>query len=340
MKFDRLSEKRIKDNLKIVFLWHWQKRLTKEENAVFAVPDSLINAIGKISSDYSVKLVAISKKRDYEIYSPEQNIHYIFRKSLKKIISVTNKINPDVLFVNHHEASYEKLQKKVDSIKVKFIYYSAPIIELNKYHRNLDGHIVHHEYQKEILEEKGIESQKIFIAPKTGNMDIFKPMKIEKKWDIIYPMRGKTFRKRPQLAIEACRINNMSIVMPGAKVPSEYHWVTTFEEWNTPEELATLYNQAKCLAITSNDEEMGPRVIPEAAACNIPVVCCSDARACVAHVKKLGGFIADQNPQDIAEKIKLAIHTKVNTRQRLIELGYDYDLIYRVLSDLIKNYTI
>ncbi|MBA7565134.1 hypothetical protein ES708_06809 [subsurface metagenome] len=358
-----------KEKLNIVFLWHWQKRLTREKNAVFAVPDFLINIIGKLFSEYSlklviqgkrpifavtdsligaigklslkyyVKLVALSKKRNYNVYSPEQNIDYIFRKSLKDIVSVTKKIDPDFIFINHHPMPYKELQEKIDQLRAKkFIYYSASIKEINDYHRRLDGHIVHHEYQKDILKKKGIDTEKIFVAPKTADMKVFKPVALEKKWDCIYPMRGGIgYLKRPELAIEACRINNMSIVMPGAKIPPEYHWVTTFDNWKLPEELAELYNQSKCLVITTDDMEMGPRVIPEAAACNIPIVCCEDSRACASHVKKIGGFIAKPNPMDISEKIKLAIKTKTNTRQRLLEIGYDYDLMYREISKLVKN---
>lgn len=330
----------LKRGLKFVFLWHWQKRLTREKNAVFAVPDSLINAIGRLSSEYSVKIVALSKTKNYNVYSPEQNIDYVFRKSLKKIIAETTQIDPDFLLINHHPYPYEELQKKLNFLRAKkIIYYSAPINELNEYHRKMDCHIVHHEYQKEILKKKGINPEKIFIAPKTADMKIFKPMAVGKKWDCIYPMRGTIgYWKRPELAIKACKLNNMSIIMPGAKIPSEYYWVTTPNEWKTPEELTVLYNQSKCLVITSNESEMGPRVIPEAAACNIPIVCCSDSPACVSHVKKIGGFVAEPDPEDIAEKIKLAIQEKVNTRQRLIELGFDYDLIYRILSGIIKNF--
>lgn len=328
-----------KREIKIVFLWHWQKRLTNEKKPVFAVPDSLIHAIGKLSLEYNVTLIALSKNGDYDIYSANQNIQYLFRTSQAKLIFETLKINPHFILMNHHNEPYDDLQRKIESLNSKkLIYYSSPITKLNEYHKTMDYHLVHHEYQKEILETKGINPQKIFVAPKTADLHTFKPYPINKKWDCIYPARGGIgYWKRPELAIEACKINNQSIVMPGAKIPPKYNWVTTFNEWKTPQELVLLYNQSRCLVITSNDEEMGPRVIPEAAACNIPIVCCNDSRACVSHVTKIGGLIADPNPADIAAKIKLAQQKEVNTRQRMIELELDYDLIYKVLSSILKN---
>ncbi len=328
-----------KKGLKIVFLWHWQKRLTDEEKPVFAVPDSLINAAGRLSSDYIVKLVAFSKERDYEVHSAKQNIDYIFRTSLEGLMSAVTDIDPDILLINHNPNPYEKLQKMLNRLRAKkIIYYSAPIKELNQYHKKIEYHLVHHKYQKEILKRKGIDPKKIVVSPKTADMEIFNPGDIEKKWDCIYPMRGGMgYWKRAELAIEACKLNNMLIVMPGAKIPPEYSWVTTFGEWKSPKEMARLYNQSKCLVITSNEKEMGPRVIPEAAACNIPIVCCSDSPACVSHVKRIGGFVAEPNPKDLAEKIKLALQEKLDSRRRMDELGFDYDLNYRTLSNLIKN---
>ena len=328
--------------LKIVFLWHWLKRSTPELNGVFAAKDSLIHAIGLLSQEYDIKLISLSKDEDYELYSSEQNIYYIFRSSWNELINEVRKINPDILFINHHPSNYTKILKNLSLLRAKkIIYYSSPIRHLSGYHKALNAHLVHHEYQKAILLQKGVDAKKVYVAPKTADLSLFKPVKTVKKWDCIYPMRGKIgYWKRPELAIKACKIKKFSICMPGAVIPPKYNWVTTYDKWVSQRELAKLYNQSKCLVITSNDREMGPRVIPEAAACNIPIVCCNDNRACVSWVKKIGGFIAEPDPVDIAEKIEEAISsTNVEYRENLIKLGYDSDLIYKVLNDILDNFS-
>ncbi len=228
----------------------------------------------------------------------------------------------------------------------KIIYYSSPVIYKNpfrqyitKSHLKFNFHIVHHEYQKnQLIKKFRIDPSKIIIAPKTADLDLFKPMNLDKKWDCIYPCRGKEGSwKRPELAIEACRIANKSLCMPGANLVNKYQHVTTFDKWQTPEELAVLYNQSKCLVITSDYKEMGPRIMMEAAACNIPIVCCSDSPANISHISKLGGFVAKPKAKDIAQKIELAVKAEVNYRNELERLGFDFDLIYSEILKILKR---
>ena len=125
--------------------------------------------------------------------------------------------------------------------------------------------------------------------------------------------------------------------MPGARLKREYPHVTTFAGWQSPEEVARLYNQSRCLLTTTNYREMGPRIILEAAACNIPVVCCDDSPAAVSHVWRVGGFVAKPDPDDLAKKILLATNTIVNTREQLVRLGYTYDFTFRAIRDILLH---
>jgi len=184
--------------------------------------------------------------------------------------------------------------------------------------------------------EFDIPEDKIIVAPKTADLNVFKPLNIDKKWDCIYPGRcTEGYWKRPELAIEACQIAGKSLVMPGANLKRTYNHVKIFNKWLTPFELNIIYNQSRCLLITSNYKEMGPRVIPEAAACNIPIVCCSDSPANVSYVEKIGGFIAKPDPLDIAGKIKLATNTICNSREQLKNLGLTRDLILKKILEIL-----
>jgi len=335
--------------IKVYFIWHWQKKTSEELKGAFAAFDSMIHAIALLSKDpgYSVKILTVSNANHGPFESVEQGINYVFFKTAEEIANFMKNDQPDFLFLNHHSRGYRKFIKELVKLKAKkTIYYSASIIYKNpfkqyvtKHHKKLDFHMVHHEYQKQQLIDKfKIDSSKIIIAPKTADLDLFKEMKMEKKWDCIYPCRGgERSCKRPMIAINACKILSKSICFPGAKFKGNYPWVTTFEKWQTPEDLSVLYNQSRCLVITSNYKEMGPRVIMEAAACNLPIVCCSDSPANVSHVTKLGGFIAEPNPEDVARKIQLALKTKVDYRSHLNELGLDYELVYRKVKDILDG---
>lgn len=284
---------------KIYFVWHWFKKTSHDLKGAFAVFDSLMFAIQELSKIYNVKVLALSNINQGELFIKEHGIKYVFFKSIEEILDYSLKEKPEVIFLNHHSSNYQSFLNKINSLKsLKIIYYSSPIKlnlkdtilywktnglfarNINKEHKKIDYHLVHHEYQKNELMEFDIPEDKIIVAPKTADLNVFKPLNIDKKWDCIYPGRcTEGYWKRPELAIEACRIAGKSLVMPGANLKRTYNHVKIFNKWLTPFELNIIYNQSRCLLITSNYKEMGPRVIPEAAACNIPIVCCSDSPA-------------------------------------------------------------
>jgi len=344
--------------LKIRFVWHWYKKTSKELNGAFSVFDSLLFAIQKLSEKYDVEILCLSKIGQGKYFTKQQQIKYVFFKTKNEIISYLQKNEPDVVFLNHHSDDYRLFLKKINALSaLKIIYYSSPIKlngldflrflkrnglgaeNINKEHNNINYHIVHHEYQKKQLEKFfGIIANQIFVAPKTADLNVFKPIALRKKWDCVYPGRCREgYWKRPKLAIKACDILDKSLVMPGARLLNQYNNVTVLDRWISSQELNIIYNQSRCLLVTSNYIEMGPRIIPEAAACNIPIVCCSDSLAAVSHVRRIGGFIAKPNPRDIAKKIQLATCTICNSREQLLNLGYTRDLVFKTIESILKT---
>lgn len=340
---------------KIYFIWHWKKKTDDKLKGVFAVFDSLLYAIQKLSKDFDVQIICISDVNHGYFFSEEQKIKYYFVKDKAELFDYLKKNSPDVIFLNHHSQKYKDVLKEIEKLNcLKMIYYSSPIkffdnniknifrnifkSTISKNHKNINYHFVHHDYQKRQLKKiLNLQDKNIIIAPKTADLNIYKPLKIEKKWDCVYAGRStEGYWKRPELAIEACALSKKTLTMPGAKLKKEYPHVTVFDHWLEACELNNIFNQSKCFIITSDEFEMGPRVIPEAAACNIPIICCSDSPACVSHIKKIGGFIAEPNFKDISEKIDLATKTICNSREQLISLGYTYDLIYNKILEIIR----
>jgi len=348
-----------KKEINIYFVWHWQKKTSEKLKGAFSVFDSMMQAIKLLSKNqkYNVKVLCISNVNSGEYYSEEQGLGYFFVKTLEDVAGYLKESKPDYIFLNHHGKDYYELLREVNQISCKKVIYYSSLIRLRdknlfsslknalqnkspvKEFEKIDFHITHHEYQKkELLAQLKIKEDRIFVAPKTADLEKYKPLNVSKEWDCIYPGRcSEGYLKRPELAIKACEIAGKTLVMPGAKLDNTYEHVTTFDDWIQESELISLYNKSKCLLITTNYREMGPRVIPEAAACNIPIVCCSDSSACVSHVKKIGGFIAEPNVHDIARQINLATKTICNTRDRLIEIGYAYDLIYKTILEILSE---
>ena len=106
----------------------------------------------------------------------------------------------------------------------------------------------------------------------------------------------------------------------------------------TKNEVNLLFNAADCLLMTSFTEG-SPQVIKEAMACGCPIVSVD-----VGDVKEIssgiyGCYIAERSPEDIAEKLKLALNFngKTQGRQRIIKLGLDNESIAKRLISIYEN---
>lgn len=91
--------------------------------------------------------------------------------------------------------------------------------------------------------------------------------------------------------------------------------------------------------LTTSFRESGPLVVKEAMACGTPVVSVD-----VGDVKEVMGntegcYIAERNPDDIADKIRqaLAFKGKTNGRQRIVDLGLSNDLVAKRLVGIYQQ---
>lgn len=91
--------------------------------------------------------------------------------------------------------------------------------------------------------------------------------------------------------------------------------------------------------LTTSIRESGPLVVKEAMACGTPIVSVDvgDVKDIIGETE--GCYIAERNPKDIAEKIKLALafKGKTNGRQRIIDLGLSNDLVAKRLIDIYND---
>lgn len=91
--------------------------------------------------------------------------------------------------------------------------------------------------------------------------------------------------------------------------------------------------------LTTSFRESGPLVVKEAMACGTPVVSVDvgDVKEVIGHTE--GCYIAERDPEDIAEKIRqaLAFKGKTNGCQRIINLGLSNDLVAKRLIEVYRQ---
>ena len=173
----------------------------------------------------------------------------------------------------------------------------------------------------EFLIKAGVPKEKIIYIPAIYiDLDIFKPMDLEKKYDLIFIGRLAK-NKGIDLLIEAFKLLHSTYYLLNSKLlivgdgPLRNYCKLKIGNWKLQDnvvlygwardskEIARLLNQSKILIMPSYNEG-GPRVIIEAMACGIPILATSVG--IVADIIKDGQFgqLIDWNLQDIAEKAR------------------------------------
>jgi teichuronic acid biosynthesis glycosyltransferase TuaC len=109
----------------------------------------------------------------------------------------------------------------------------------------------------------------------------------------------------------------------------------------TRQEVNSMLNTSNLLLLTSFSEG-SPMVIKEAMACNCPIVSTDvgDVREVFGNTD--GCYITSFDPQDVADKIKLALEFsqvkgRTNGRNRIIELGLDSESIAKRIVEVYKE---
>ena len=100
-------------------------------------------------------------------------------------------------------------------------------------------------------------------------------------------------------------------------------------------EVTLLMNACNALLVTSKNES-GPLVVKEAMACGCPLVSTDvgDVKYVIGETE--GCFVTTFEPEDIAEKLNMAISIgRCNGRERIIKLGLD---IEKVAENIISVY--
>ncbi len=155
--------------------------------------------------------------------------------------------------------------------------------------------VVNNKQVPNFLIDAGVSKEKIhFVSSMYIDLDIFRPMNLEKKYDVIYVGRRAT-NKGIELFDRACQMSNVKCLIVDG-------WAKDSAE------IAMLMNQSRMLVMPSYNEG-GPRVVLEALACGIPVLATP-----VGLVPEVVSpeFIIDWSASQIAQKIKEVLEGKLN----------------------------
>ena len=100
-------------------------------------------------------------------------------------------------------------------------------------------------------------------------------------------------------------------------------------------------NSVDCLVVPSLMEG-SPNVVKEAMACNCPIVATNVGDIAWLFGDEPGHFLTDFTPEDVAEKIKMALefsekNGRTNGRERIIELGLDAETVAQKIIAVYKS---
>ncbi len=137
------------------------------------------------------------------------------------------------------------------------------------------------------------------------------------------------------------KVKNLSLAHEAIKLLNDFNIELQVISRIPISELVYFFNAADALILTSLSEG-SPNVIKEAMACNCPIVSTDvgDVAEIIEGVE--GCFLASFDPEDFAQKIKLALEfsrTKGRTkgRERIIQLGLDSETIANKLVEVYKR---
>lgn len=196
--------------------------------------------------------------------------HNFIERWIPDFKSVKNDFIPDVIFARGGFPEYDPILKHYPNVFK--IYYGAGKRFVPQTFKNFHLILVDTPEQKEkaskIFPNIKIE---LFIKPAAEN--IFSPQKRDKKYDVIFcanehksGIKGHDFIL-PLLS----KFKTLQVGIASVELQKKYPDIT-FTNWIPRKDIPELYAQSKIAIIPCSDVDSCPRVIPEALACNCPIL--------------------------------------------------------------------
>src|SRR3989338_5900732 len=251
------------------------------------------------------------------------------------------KIRVPYMLEFHHIPGYPKAANSKEKIYANLFVW--------KLYWNLFGlkakavRVVNQKQTPEFLVKAGVPKDKIIYIPSIYiDSEVFKPMDLEKKYDLIFVGRLEK-NKGIELFLEIVKKTGLRAIIVGKgslfedikfKIENWKLKITVHGWAKDSQEVAKLLNQSKVMVMSSYNEG-GPRVVLEAMACGLPVLA-TNVGLMPDFAKKNVVKIIDWNVEDIAKKTKELLENE-EERKRLSTAGLEIAKQFEK-KEMIKNY--
>lgn len=277
----------------------------------------------------------------------EKNYDFIFASSMT-VASFSRPKKPLIIVCHLIRSQKFASLAKIPKYKPLFnplTYFLMSTLE-KKSLRNAHKIIVIRELQKKyLIENLGIDGEKIYVIPNGIDTKFFNPQKIQKKNQIIFVGRG-TIPKGIDTLLAAADNIKANILIATPKIDKQFKKIA--EKKNnvkikysvTPNNMLRLYSESKVFVLPSLNEEQ-PLSTMEAMACGLPVVVTQEAASDIAKSNVNGFIIPERDPKALSEKINLLLANDNlrksigNTNRKHIIKKYDLEKISKETKNLL-----
>jgi len=193
------------------------------------------------------------------------------------------------------------------------IYYGAGQRYIPQDDIKYDLNLVDSGRQREKLIKLGYNAHR-FIKPAAK---LFHPWDVEKKYDVLFVGNGSHSRlKGHELMLRSFAGTNISILNIGntderlISLAKKLNVNIKWAGWHLRKDLPSFMSQCKLALVCTTDIDSCPRVIPEALACNLPVVITDNVHFWKRmYIKKdETGVICKRTEKDILKKVKYVLN--------------------------------
>lgn len=251
-----------------------------------------------------------------------------------------NKIKVPYILEIHHIPGYPKSSNLKESL---YLLLTKMFLKFDS-EKSLAIRIVNKKQLGEFMKNIGIQESKLDYIPSMYiDLDIFKPIYIEKKYDLIFVGR-LVKNKGIDFFIETVKkLNCKAIIVGDGPLSKQIKNQIIFQKldinlygWaKDHNEISQLINQSKMLMMPSYNEG-GPRVVFEAMACGVPAIVTPVGLVPDVIKDGVNGIVVDWNSETMATKIREVL----NYESKLKSLGISALESTKVFEkrEAIKNY--